>query len=194
MVHVNKLSPLEWHRELTRKSIHIGLGLFLTIVLSVTSIPLFQFFLTGILVAGIFLALIAHARIFPVLEDVLTEVHRPKELFPGESAFVFVLGVLLPTFFFTDPFVIMLGILGLTFQDGFSTLVGKKYGRIHLRPNKTVEGSLAGFAAAFVVFLALIPVEQAFLLALFVTLVELIPLNDSFSIPAFTAVAASLLV
>jgi phytol kinase len=191
---MNTLAAGEWHRELTRKSIHIGLGVFLSIVLSLTSILTFQYFLTGVLLVGVLLALIAHARVFPVLEDVLTEVHRPKELFPGESAFVFILGVLIPTFFFTDSFVIILGILGLTFQDGFSTLIGKKYGRIHLRPNKTVEGSLAGLVAAFIVFLALIPIEQAFLLALFVTLVELIPLNDSFSIPAFTAVAASLLV
>ncbi len=191
---MNKLAAGEWHRELTRKSIHIGLGIFLSIVLSFTSILTFQYFLTVVLLVGVLLALIAHARIFPVLEDVLTEVHRPKELFPGESAFVFILGVLIPTFFFADKFVIILGILGLTFQDGFSTLVGKKYGRIHLRHNKTVEGSLAGLVAAFLVFLALIPAEQAFLLALFVTLVELIPLNDSFSIPAFTAVAASLLV
>lgn len=191
---MNRLGAGEWHRELTRKSIHIGLGIFLSIVLSFTSILTFQYFLTVVLLVGVLLALIAHARIFPVLEDVLTEVHRPKELFPGESAFVFILGVLIPTFFFADKFVIILGILGLTFQDGFSTLVGKKYGRIHLRHNKTVEGSLAGLVAAFLVFLALIPIEQAFLLALFVTLVELIPLNDSFSIPAFTAVAASLLV
>ncbi|MEK6970965.1 MAG: phosphatidate cytidylyltransferase, partial [archaeon] len=177
----------EWHRELTRKSIHIGLGLFLSIVLSLTSIPVFQSFLTAILLAGILLALIAHARWFPVLEDVLTEVHRPKELFPGESAFVFILGVLIPTFFFSNPFVIILGILGLTFQDGFSTLIGKRYGRTRILPTKTLEGSLGGFLAASLVFLAFLPWDQALLLSGFVTVVELIPLNDSFSIPAFTA-------
>lgn len=187
------LTHSHWQRELTRKSIHIGLGLFFSIVLSLTSIYIFQWFLTGILLMGLVLAVLAHVRVFPVLEDLLTQVHRPKELFPGESAFVFVLGVLLPTFFFSNPIILIAGILAVTFQDGFSTLVGIKYGKTPILPGKSLEGSLAGFVACFIALCAVIPAEDAAALAMVATLVELIPFNDSFSIPFVTSWVARFL-
>ncbi len=183
----------KWGRELKRKSLHMGLGVFSTIVLLWTSISFLQFFLTILLLGGLVLAILARVKLFPILEDLLGEVHRPHELFPGESAFIFILGILLPTLVFQEMRVVLIGILAVTFQDGFSTLFGIRWGKIPLLPGKTIEGSFAGWVAAILAFLFFLPWPFAVLLASVATLVELLPFNDSLTVPLVTAFAAQFL-
>lgn len=56
---------------------------------------------------------------------------------------------------FDDLFAASVAIAAMSFGDGMGELVGKKYGRIRYMRKRTVEGSLAVFAATFAAILVL---------------------------------------
>ena len=121
-------------------------------------------------------------------------MERKHERIPGQSAFLFVIGALVPSFVFSDPFVVFLGIFALTWQDGFSTLFGVRFGKTKLFPNKSLEGSLGGLLACTIGLSVVVSLPLAFLLALFATIIELLPVDDSLSIPLAVAFMANGLV
>jgi len=58
-------------------------------------------------------------------------------------------------FLFGDLFAASIAIVAMSFGDGAGELIGRKYGRIRYLPHRTVEGSVAVFAATFVSILTL---------------------------------------
>ena len=186
-----KKSADAWPREVLRQSLHLVLGFFLSGLLYFTSLEFFRAALLVLLVAGIVLALIARARVFHPLNELLALVERKNEHIPGQSAFLFLFGAMIPTFLLSNPFHIFLGIFALTWQDGFSTLVGVRFGKTKIFPGKTLEGSLGGFIACVLGLNLLLPLPAAVVLALLATVVETLPLDDSLSIPIAVAIAAA---
>ena len=82
----------------------------------------------------------------------------------------------------------------LTFGDGFSTIVGRAAGKKTIVEGRTLEGTLAGIAAAFLSLLVFFPPETALAAALFGMLAEYLPVNDNFSIPLASGAVLALLV
>lgn len=89
------------------------------------------------------------------------------------------LGAMLTLFLYPAP-VAAIAIYALAFGDSLSSLVGKTVGRTSLFGGaKTLEGSLACFAAVFAVAAGFVPrPEQAFLIALGATALEALPSDD----------------
>ncbi|MFW6387634.1 MAG: diacylglycerol/polyprenol kinase family protein [bacterium] len=89
------------------------------------------------------------------------------------------LGAMLAMFLYPAP-VAAIAIYALAFGDGLSSLVGKMAGRISLFGGvKTLEGSLACFAAVFAASAGLVArPEQAFVIAFAATTLEALPSHD----------------
>ena len=138
--------------ENLRKLTHILLGTFFVCMTTEVS---------KIKVAEIFSFLFAVSFTFSfILKRAKNGIFSELKFFERKSDFRFPLkGTIL--FFFSNALIFaifpkkfaMLGLIALTFGDGFATVIGKKYGNLkHLHnPNKTLEGSLSGFIATFFV-------------------------------------------
>ncbi len=172
-----------WHRmrrrkiiihkgEVKRKVIHAlgGLGL---------AVP--PFLLDRWVALGVFVAGIAGILLFrfvkpPVIKDIVEETRREKE-WPLRGTFYYLLGSLVPIYI-GQPWILLVLAIG----DGLSTLVGKFFGYTPLYKKKSVEGTLAGFIAAWAVIQhfyqpAAIPAAIYLLAELFA------PIDDNLVIP-----------
>lgn len=90
------------------------------------------------------------------------------------------LGAMLSLLLYPET-IAAIAIYALAFGDGFASLVGKSIGQIKFHPisDKTLEGSLACFAAVYFVTLRITgSVEKSLSIALTATAIELLPLKD----------------
>jgi phytol kinase len=102
------------------------------------------------------------------------------------------LGALLSLLLYPDP-AASIAIYALAFGDGFSSLVGKTFGRIRLplTGGKSLEGSLTCLAAVFISSLALTgDARRSIAVAAVATLVEAAPTKDLDNIILPVAVGA----
>ncbi len=170
-----------WPAELTRKTIHIGMGLVCL------SFPwLFQETWPVLLLAGFAALALAAVRYLPLLQNsvgpVLGAVGRTswgEIYFPIAVAAVFALRG-------GDNLLYLIPVLQLTVSDSLGALVGIRYGAHRFQTDdghKSVEGSLAVFIAAFLA--TFVPLQYStfnlqdslpisLLLALVLTLMEAI--------------------
>jgi len=111
-------------------------------------------------------------------------IHREAETKRISGIFWTLLGAVITIGVFRDPKIVLCALGYLVFSDAAAALVGVPLGR-HKFLGKSVEGSLACFAASFLVGLAFINPLLAAASALLVTGIELLPLpwNDNFWIP-----------
>jgi len=185
-------------REIKRQLVHMGFGTgFILLALSIgaqnTLILTSLLFILGLVTS----TMIRYGFEVPLFSMAIGHVGRHNERkFPGRGALLFFLGAMilmfLSVYVFKRPEMAAAALVPVVFGDGVATIVGSHTGRHKLLPNKSLEGSLAGFAAAFLVLLlpafALFPfVWKAFALAGTAMLVELLPLNDNLSIPVASA-------
>lgn len=106
----------------------------------------------------------------------------------------FALGTLISITLFPFRFA-TIGVLTLTIGDTVASLVGQSIRNRHPYPfnrSKSVEGTLAGFLAAFAVCSFLVDPLTSFVGCLTGMIVEAlpVPLNDNFTIPILTSLAS----
>ncbi|MGH8500683.1 MAG: diacylglycerol/polyprenol kinase family protein [Methylococcales bacterium] len=109
----------------------------------------------------------------------------------GATYFMFGSAVTLALY---DREVAILAIVFSVFGDMAATLVGSRFGRIRVTPEKTLEGGLACFAACLLVGLVMlisgfsVLFLQVLLGALAAALIEIFssPIDDNLTIPVFT--------
>ncbi len=165
----------------------------------------------GMLVAGYGIAHLykrgVRLPVFATLVD-MAEREEVRQSSPGKGTFRFFLGVLavmliFGTLFDAPFFLVGSAILVLALGDSISTLAGKRFGRRPLPYNraKSVEGSLAGVAFAFLGVLAYLSLFHGIELSRAVTLAlaaasagmlaESLPLrvDDNFVIPVASGAA-----
>ncbi len=179
----NALSHIEFNRQM----MHVLVGLGFVAVLLFFGLKTFQNFLLGLLLVGIVLSVLVQQKKVNALKELLAFVERPKEGVPGQAVFVFVVGIAITSFVFSELVPVLVGIVCLTFQDAFSSLFGMRFGKTKIFRNKTVEGSVGGFLACFIALLTFLPVFHALVISLAATLVEILPVDDAFSIPLVSA-------
>lgn len=181
--------------EFKRQSIHILLGLFFIFLVS--------FFPLGDVLILTFLLLIlgfvlssaqAHGSAPDEIEKILAHVERTNEDFPGEGALFFVIGVFLVLLFFQNQLVVIGALIAHTFYDSFSVLIGKRFGKIKLIQNYTLEGCAGGILAAFIPLFFVFDAVTAIIVSFTAAIAELLPINDSLSIPLLTALVLSFLI
>lgn len=99
----------------------------------------------------------------PILTKLIKGSERERDAdFPGKGALRFFLGAFLTLLIFRNtPDIVVAGIIVLALGDSASTLGGVAYGRHKIPYNreKSIEGSIAGFGAAFIGLLVLTPLS-----------------------------------
>ena len=188
----------EIQTELLRKAIHLMVGA--TPVLASISLPVTE----GLLIAGLLVYTVAESlrlegRELPVITRLTRAASRSRDAHRAVLGPITLgLGALLCLMLYPEP-AASVGIYALAFGDGLSSVVGKLFGRISLpfTGGKTLEGSLAAFAAIFwAAWWASGKPFLAFVVAVAGTLLEALPLEDldNLVIPLGTALVFSVLV
>ena len=124
----------------------------------------------------------------------ISHVERPNEVkIPGYGALLFVLGLILTLFFFPNEKIILGALIVAVYGDAFSTIVGVTIGRIKTISPYTLEGTVGGIIASFVLLVPFFHPQIAFITACVGMLAELLPINDNLSIPIVSAIVLTLL-
>lgn len=114
---------------------------------------------------------------------------------PAKGAIMFLIGVLMAAVLF-DTATAAIAVAVLALGDSFSTLIGCRYGttKIPYNPHKSLQGSIAGFLAAFIGASVISSPTMAFIGALAGMLGESLPLkiDDNLVIPLFSGSAVTI--
>ncbi len=125
---------------------------------------------------------------------------RAEEQFKEAAMTPYVIAILLTILTFPKT-IALIAIYTLAIADPLSAVVGITWGQRRVVPDKTVEGSLAFFAAAFVIALVVLSVATsatlapragaAFLIGAAAAIFEMLPLriDDNLTIPLFVGFA-----
>jgi dolichol kinase len=136
---------------------------------------------------------VAKAKV-PIITEALVLVGSPEEFeaTPYLNPMYGFVGIILVSAFF-PPRVACAAMVVLALGDGVAGLVGRAAGKhvLRTREHKSIEGSLAGFAASFTGCLFLVPTELAFVGALvgMTSEVFLTSLDDNLTVPLSSALA-----
>lgn len=204
-----ELVPFRLRNEvhLTRKIWHMGTGLC----------GLYLFFLHGQNVfktANILMALGCLGLIFEILRlkypalnrfalSVMKPVMRESEKSSISGFPFYATGVALSLYLFPERLAI-LSVIFLVFADPISSYFGINYGKDKLLPNKSLQGSLAGFATCYILCLVygLIYSNADYSLLIFALfggvigalseLLSYFKIDDNFTIPVFSGFGLTL--
>ena len=178
--------------ELKRNAFHLVLGSVLaSFVASVGKETSLAFFAVMIVIGvGVSKAIAAGFKPKP-FKWMLDNFERKKN-YPGAGAINFFIGIFVALAFFNKD-AVFLGILALAFDDSFSTIIGKTFGKHFIRKNKTLEGTLGGLVASFLVLCLFINPAVALLVSVAAALVELFALlDDNLLIPLVSSIIIQL--
>jgi dolichol kinase len=183
--------------EIKRQSLHLLLGVVLLILyFSISSWVLLILIVLGIFF-GLYLIMNHRKLIYNKYFNFFIEnFERQNADFLGKGVLMYLLGVLtalILQLIFKNKLIFPLALVPLVYGDFFSTLVGTFYGKKYFLPNKTLEGTFAGFITTFIFSLLIIAGfrEISFATMLKTLLfsvsyfVELMPLEDNFFLPLF---------
>ena len=195
---VVKAPALPSSRDLIRETIHIG-SFLVPIVCQYFLNPywmLWLIFAVTILYAVSELARL-EGRDLPILSSITWRATTKTELYEFATApILFASGIMLSLVLFPPP-ISYATIAILTLGDGFATIFGKIFGRIQFPFNKgrTLEGSICGFAFAFVGATLFVNPSKALVGALVGMIVESLPLplSDNIMVPLVSGIALSAL-
>jgi len=175
-------------REIVRQLIHLfGVGFFaLLILFAGRQTALFA--AIALLAFGIVAISLFQRKHFPkFLKNALENAERRHEKeFPAKAALMAIasIAVVIVAFYNYAPEITVGALLVLAFEDSFSTVFGKKFGKTMIG-KKSLEGSIAGTVAAFVPLLLLFSPSKAFLAAAFGAFAEHFPMEDNLTVPLF---------
>lgn len=137
--------------EFRRQCLHLLFGVAVIFLLKWQYVNAESLFLL-LLLGGILIFLYKKKCKVPLVYKVLHCFERKKHLteFPGRGVFFYLLGIWLVVIFFPEEIAIA-GIAILAFGDAVSTLVGSNFGKVRIlfKPQKKIEGTLAGILAGF---------------------------------------------
>ncbi len=177
--------------ELRRNLFHLIFGCLLSLIVFFGDQKFLVPFFSGLVVSGVVISKAIEKRPVPILSWFVEKFGRKDEP-PGRGAINFLTGVLISLLFF-DPKIVFIGILVLSFDDSFSTIIGISFGKHKIRNNKTLEGFLGGFAAALFVSCMFIPLTKSILVSLVAAVIELYAfLDDNLLIPISACIVISL--
>ena len=123
---------------------------------------------------------------------------KEKEKKNISSTTVIIFSILLVIIFFRKSIAIY-SILFLIFSDGISALIGKRFGKIKILREKTLEGSLSFLITCLFIGIILyptalsLPFRKILVGSIGATFVEILPLDDNLTIPLATGVSMSLI-
>jgi dolichol kinase len=169
--------------ETPRKIVHLLFGLGIAVAIALIDRPTMLVIMMIALFFGFLLsdALSRGHHIEGV--SPLVEALERKSVLPGKGALLFVFSAFVCLFFF-EPKVVVPAVVALSVLDGVATPVGIRYGRHRIFNGKSVEGTGAGIAAAFLALRMILPPAHALATAAVAGVIELVaPVDDNLLIP-----------
>lgn len=169
--------------ETRRNAFHLFFGsvlAFLVLYLGKKSSLIFfgSTLLLGLLISRV----MTRKEKLPLLGWFIEKFER-KNVAPGTGVINFLLGAFISVSLF-EPYYVFVGLLILSYLDSFSTVVGLSFGRHRIWRKKTLEGSLGGFIASFLVASIFIPIDIAALACFIAMFIELFSfIDDNIFIP-----------
>ncbi len=185
--------------ELKRQLIHLFVGLAaIAIVLLIGALnALFLF--AGVFFVGLVISdLIKRGVNVPFCGEIVRHVQREHEKhLPGKAALVLALAIAvllaLNVIYFNNEKIVLGALIVLAVGDSVAPIVGIKFGKLKIG-KRSVEGTLAGIIASFLVLSLLFAPQVALITAIFGMLSEFLPFDDNFTIPVVSAIALKLLI
>jgi dolichol kinase len=189
---------MRWNfwRELKRKTVHflsLLLIIFFIFISDTWGGQIALFFLVGLLI--IFLELdFVRVELREKIPLVWRLYRRHEQNQMSGSAF-FLIGAIIALSVFDLP-IALAAVLMTTFGDMASALIGRRFGRLHIMKNRSIEGILAEFAVDLLIGYFLLPHTWiAVVMAVVATTIEtmLHKLDDNLMIPLFAGFIGQLL-
>jgi dolichol kinase len=184
-------------KELFRKSIHI-LGFLIPFVSIAAGTPIAALLIVSL---AVMYSISEYLRLrgskFPAFTAITRMAMRSDSSEEQQSTFVkaplyFAAGILASLLIFPAPFNYA-AIAVVTLGDGFASVVGRMYGRSKIphTGGKTIEGTAAGMACAFVGALLFVPPTTALVAAAVGMAAELLPLrvSDNLTVPLLSGLS-----
>lgn len=178
-------------REIKRKIFHILSILLLLPILYLLG----KYFLAGLM---LFLASIVYLIVKLNIKNPITKplwffienLEREENLktLPAKEAFSLALGMTIVSLFFEEK-IVAISIVSLAIYDGIATIIGKKFGKIKLLNNRTLEGTIAGIIVNTIALSFIVSPLIGLIISIFVAVIENISPSkeDNFYIPVATA-------
>ena len=143
--------------HLTRKFWHIGMGIFGLAIVELLSLSQAQAATTLLVISMVSLITdlirMRNDNFNEVVLKVFGPFMRKSEVHSLSGIPFFAFGTSMCLFFF-DRDIAILSVLFLIFSDPISSLVGITYGKDKFLPNKSIQGSAAGFLVCFAITVA----------------------------------------
>ena len=159
--------------EPLRKAVHLIFGLAIACFILFSERRLALYALVIALFLGFILSdALSRGYTIPMVSTIVATLER-RDVFPGKGALFFALGALFSLTFFPKE-VTFIGLVVLALLDSVTTLVGLRFGRTRIYNHKSIEATLAGFAATTAALLFLIPTHAAILTSAAAAFAELV--------------------
>ena len=173
--------------EYLRKSSHILFGLLIAAVILLFPTYHAAMIIGFSLYVGLILIdLCEKGYSIPIISSLIHHMEREGS-FPGKGAFFFVFSALVTLIFFPSA-VAAVSVAVLAVLDGFSTIIGIRFGRHRIWKKKTLEGFLGGFIITAILLMLITAPQYAVLISLVAGFVELVsPVDDNLIIPWIVA-------
>lgn len=149
-------------------------------------------------VAGFFIALALNylikrkARIHFIEKIIDSSLRLEEKSFPMRGPVMFFGGAILALAIAQSFFAALGAMCILVFGDGFSTLIGKKFGKIKISEKHTLEGTIGGVLVSFIVLATFLELFTALFASVTAMLSELLGIEDNITIPVTAAIVLSL--
>ena len=138
--------------EIRRQVFHLLFGAVIVMLLKYMLID--EKIILLLIVIGFVVSYISKTRKIPIIYHFLKRFERNEEIkiFPGKGVITYLIGILIVLVIPFSREIALASILVLAFGDSVSHLFGLHYGKTKtlLSDKKFLEGSLAGFVAAFI--------------------------------------------
>ncbi|PWR72416.1 diacylglycerol/polyprenol kinase family protein [Methanospirillum stamsii] len=179
--------------EYLRKTSHLLFGLLVAgVILIFPTYHAAMIIGFSLYIGLILIDLCAKGYQIPLISTILHHMEREGE-FPGKGAFFFVFSALVTLMFFPSV-VAAVSVAVLAVLDGFSTIIGIRFGKHRIWKKKTLEGFLGGVIITAALLLLITLPFYAILISLVAGFVELLsPVDDNLVIPWVVAILITLL-
>lgn len=136
-----------------RKLIHILTGNFVFVWwLFESELPMLIFFTIPFMIL-LFLSA-PDSKIEPLRRSIIGEASQKGHSY---GLFFYAVSITVLVAFFFDHFIAAsIGVVAMSYGDGFGSIVGKRFGKRKVRGKKTLEGSIGVFCATFIMALVVL--------------------------------------
>ena len=188
--------------ELRRNMMHMLVGILIVLFINIYPQKISLLTLSIIIILGLFISLLSKVVSIPIINWFLKNFDRSEDIksFPGKGALFLFLGSV-ATLYLYDVQIASAAILILAVGDSLNILIGKPFGIsvIPFDTKKMFVGSVGGFVGAFIVasfFVALVPAMIASAVAMIVEMLDFgkLQVNDNILIPIFSGLVLYLLI